>query len=68
MKHIKKICIINKKVQMFDLNKPILKVSQVAKEIGISADRLRTYDEENLSFLFVGKIMYVYIVIMILNG
>ncbi len=53
---------------MFDLNKPILKVSQVAKEIGISADRLRTYDEENLSFLFVGKIMYVYIVIMILNG
>ena len=33
---------------MLDLDKPILKVSQVAKEIGISSDRLRTYDEENL--------------------
>ena len=31
-----------------DLDKPILKVSQVAKEINVSADRLRTYDEENL--------------------
>lgn len=31
-----------------DLDKPILKVSQVAKEIGITTDRLRTYDEENL--------------------
>lgn len=33
---------------MLDLDKPILKVSQVAKEINISPDRLRTYDEENL--------------------
>lgn len=40
---------------MFDLNKPILKVSQVAKEIGISSDRLRTYDEEKLVIPFSGK-------------
>ncbi len=33
---------------MLDLDKPILKVSQVAKEINLSADRLRTYDEEKL--------------------
>ena len=33
---------------MLDLDKPILKVSQVAKEINVSSDRLRTYDEENL--------------------
>lgn len=33
---------------MLDLDKPILKVSQVAKEINVSCDRLRTYDEENL--------------------
>ncbi len=40
---------------MLDLDKPILKVSQVAKEINISADRLRTYDEENLVAPFRGK-------------
>lgn len=33
---------------MLDLDKPILKVSQVAREINISSDRLRTYDEEKL--------------------
>ena len=33
---------------MLDLDKPILKISQVAQEINISTDRLRTYDEEYL--------------------
>lgn len=33
---------------MLDENSPILTVSQVAKQLNISADRLRTYDEENL--------------------
>lgn len=33
---------------MLDENSPILTVSNVAKQLGISADRLRTYDEENL--------------------
>lgn len=37
---------------MLDLDKPILKVSQVAQEINVSADRLRTYDEENLILPF----------------
>lgn len=37
---------------MLDLDKPILKVSQVAEEINVSADRLRTYDEENLILPF----------------
>ncbi len=33
---------------MLDENSPILTVSKTAKELNISADRLRTYDEENL--------------------
>ncbi len=33
---------------MLDENSPILTVSKVAKELKISADRLRTYDEEKL--------------------
>lgn len=33
---------------MLDENSPILTVSKVAKELDISPDRLRTYDEENL--------------------
>lgn len=33
---------------MLDENSPILTVSKVAKELNISADRLRTYDEEKL--------------------
>lgn len=33
---------------MIPNDKPILKVSQVASHINLSADRLRTYDEENL--------------------
>jgi len=33
---------------MLDENSPILTVSSVAKELNISADRLRTYDEEKL--------------------
>ncbi|MBQ8458875.1 MerR family transcriptional regulator [bacterium] len=33
---------------MLDENSPILTVSKVAKMLNISADRLRTYDEENL--------------------
>ena len=33
---------------MLDENSPILTVGKVAKELNISADRLRTYDEENL--------------------
>lgn len=33
---------------MISNEEPILKVSQVAKHIKMSADRLRTYDEENL--------------------
>ena len=37
-----------KEVTMLDENSPILTVSKVAKELNISADRLRTYDEEKL--------------------
>ena len=33
---------------MIEDNTPIFKVSQVAKHLNMSADRLRTYDEENL--------------------
>ena len=33
---------------MLDENSPILTVSNVAKQLNISADRLRTYDEEML--------------------
>ncbi len=33
---------------MISKEEPILKVSQVAKHLKISADRLRTYDEEKL--------------------
>lgn len=33
---------------MLDENSPILTVSKVAKELNISPDRLRTYDEEYL--------------------
>ncbi|MGN0014518.1 MAG: MerR family transcriptional regulator, partial [Candidatus Gastranaerophilaceae bacterium] len=33
---------------MLDENSPILTVSKVAKELNISPDRLRTYDEEHL--------------------
>lgn len=33
---------------MIDDNTPIFKVSQVAKHLNISSDRLRTYDEEKL--------------------
>ncbi len=33
---------------MLDENSPILTVGQVAKQLGISSDRLRSYDEENL--------------------
>lgn len=33
---------------MLDENSPILTVSNVAKQLDISADRLRTYDEEML--------------------
>lgn len=33
---------------MLDENSPVLKVSDVAKQLNISPDRLRTYDEENL--------------------
>ena len=33
---------------MLDENSPILTVSKVAKELNISTDRLRTYDEEKL--------------------
>jgi DNA-binding transcriptional MerR regulator len=33
---------------MLDENSPILTVSKVAKELNMSADRLRTYDEEKL--------------------
>ena len=33
---------------MIPNDKPILRVSQVAKYLNLSADRLRTYDEENL--------------------
>ncbi len=33
---------------MIQDNTPIFKVSQVAKHLNISADRLRTYDEEKL--------------------
>ncbi len=33
---------------MLDENSPILTVSKVAKMLSISADRLRTYDEEKL--------------------
>ena len=33
---------------MLDENSPILKVKDVAKQLNISSDRLRTYDEEKL--------------------
>lgn len=33
---------------MLDANSPILTVSKAAKELNISTDRLRTYDEEKL--------------------
>lgn len=48
MKHSEQTNIIDKEVTMLDENSPILTVSKVAKELNISADRLRTYDEENL--------------------
>lgn len=40
---------------MIPNDKPILRVSQVAKYINLSADRLRTYDEENLVVPYRGK-------------
>ena len=39
---------IRNEVFMLDENSPILTVSNVAKQLNISADRLRTYDEELL--------------------
>ena len=33
---------------MIEDNTPIFKVSQVAKHLNMSSDRLRTYDEEKL--------------------
>lgn len=37
---------------MIDNDTPIFKVSQVAKHLNMSADRLRTYDEEKLVMPF----------------
>ena len=34
---------------MLDENLPIIKVSEVAKQLKISPDRLRTYDEEKFT-------------------
>ena len=39
---------IKMEYKMLDENSPVLKVSDVAKQLNISPDRLRTYDEENL--------------------